>query len=101
MYGSQSRTRGYVEEIDAMMTGLASQHSGAGREKKEDDVDLSAGIVLKKKVGNTVSKGETICEVYGNDVKKVEKALEEMNNAVKIGKDVPRIPTLIKKMTGR
>ncbi len=97
----RAEQEGYVEEIDAMMTGLASQHSGAGREKKEDDVDLSAGIVLKKKVGNTVSKGETICEVYGNDVKKVEKALEEMNNAVKIGKDVPHIPTLIKKMTGR
>lgn len=92
---------GYIEEIDAMRTGLASQHSGAGREKKEDAIDLSAGILFNHKVGAFVKKGETICEVYGNDVKKAEKALEEMSNAVRISKDEPGVPALIKKTIGR
>ena len=81
-----------------MKTGIASQHTGAGREKKEDDIDLSAGIYFEKKAGDEVKKGEIICSVHGNDVKKAEKALEEMKNAVKISRDNLKTPKLIKKI---
>ena len=89
---------GFISEIDAMKTGIASQHTGAGREKKEDDIDLSAGIYFEKKAGDEVKKGESICSVHGNDVKKAEKALEEMKNAVKISRDNLKTPKLIKKI---
>ncbi len=89
---------GFISEIDAMKTGMASQHTGAGRERKEDDIDLSAGIYFEKKMGDKVKKGEIICSVYGNDVKKMEKALEEMKNAVKIGRYSLNTPKLIKKI---
>ena len=89
---------GFISEIDAMKTGIASQHTGAGREKKEDDIDLSAGIYFEKKAGDEVKKGEIICSVHGNDVKKAEKALEEMKNAVKISRDNLKTPKLIKKI---
>lgn len=89
---------GYIEEMDAMKIGLASQHTGAGRERKEDDIDMAAGIVLCKKRGDIVITGEIIAKIYGNDVKKTEKALEELGNAVKIGKEKPQETSLIKKI---
>ena len=89
---------GYVESIDAMRIGMASQHTGAGRERKEDDVDLSAGLYLHRKAGDKVKTGDVICSVYGNNVKKVEKALEEAGNAVKIGEVKKEAGTLIKKI---
>ena len=89
---------GYVTSIDAMKIGLASQHTGAGREKKEDSVDLSAGIRFEKKVGDRVGKGDVICTLYGNNVKKVGKALEEADNAVRIGREKRKAGKLIKKV---
>lgn len=89
---------GYIESIDAMRTGLASQHTGAGRERKEDEIDLSAGIVFCKKRGKEVTKGDIICKIYGNNVKKLEIALEEIQNAVKISKEKPNKTALIKKV---
>lgn len=75
---------GYIEEINARKMGLASQHTGAGRERKEDEIDLAAGIVLQKKTGDFIQKGDIICKIYGKNTKKLEKALEEAKNAVKI-----------------
>jgi len=89
---------GYIEELDAMKIGLASQHTGAGRERKEDDIDMSAGIVLYKKKGDHVDAGEVLCKIYGNDMKKVEKALEEVTNSVKINRIRPLAVPLIKKI---
>lgn len=87
---------GYIAQIDAMKIGLASQHTGAGRETKEDMADLSAGIRLQHKVGDKVATGDIICTIYGNDPDKVQKALEEAVKAVKIEMVRPHIPALIK-----
>lgn len=89
---------GYIESLDAMGFGLASQHTGAGRERKDDVIDMSAGIVLSKKTGDYVTFGEMLCKIYGNDIKKVEKALEEVTNSVKIGRKKPQKAPLIKKI---
>lgn len=92
------REDGYVSELDAMRIGLASQHTGAGREFKEDDIDPAAGIYLHKKVGDRVKKGDRLCTVYGDNVKKIVKALEETENAVKISREQPKKHKLIKKI---
>ena len=89
---------GYVSEIDAMRIGLASQHTGAGRQRKEDDIDPAAGLYLHKKVGERVRQGELLCTIYGNNVKKIEKSLEEVKNAVKISRKQPEKNKLIKKI---
>ncbi|MDO4545957.1 MAG: pyrimidine-nucleoside phosphorylase [Bacillota bacterium] len=96
-----AREEGYIQSIDAMTIGLASQHTGAGRETKQDEIDLSAGIVLHKKAGDQVKKGDAVCTIYGSDVKKTEKALEEIQNAVKIGLERPELPALIKTIIER
>lgn len=55
---------GFVSELDALQIGLACVHLGAGRNKKEDSIDHSAGIVLNKKPGDPVKAGEPLAVLY-------------------------------------
>ncbi|QHI73365.1 pyrimidine-nucleoside phosphorylase [Aminipila terrae] len=89
---------GYVSKIAAKAIGLASQHSGAGRATKEDTIDLSAGIYLYKKVGDKVSSGDILAEIYGNDVEKVARSEEEAERAFIISESAPTKEKLIKKI---
>lgn len=59
-----SEKSGFVSRIDALGIGEASKNLGAGRETKESDIDLGAGIVLNKKIGDKVDKGELIATLY-------------------------------------
>jgi len=86
---------GYITEIQARSIGLASQHSGAGREKKEDPIDLSAGIILRKKVGDPVAKGDVLAEVSGRDSLKVRQGAEEAAKAFTIGPAAPELGPII------
>lgn len=89
---------GYVQRLEARAIGMASQHSGAGRATKEDVIDLSAGIILNKKVGDFVKKGESLAEVFGNDEVRVEAAMAEALKAFHIGRARPEKESLIKKI---
>ena len=91
---------GYVTSLDAMAIGLASQHTGAGREKKEDDVDFSAGIVLNRKCGDEVAKGDILCTLFGNDKEKIKRASQEAAEAFVIDKNRPKKRDLIKRIIG-
>ncbi|MDY2987193.1 MAG: pyrimidine-nucleoside phosphorylase [Peptoniphilus sp.] len=64
MFELFSEVDGYVQGIDALGIGEASKNLGAGRETKESELDLGAGIVLNKKIGDRVSKGELIATLY-------------------------------------
>jgi pyrimidine-nucleoside phosphorylase len=72
---------GYIGRISARDIGLASQRAGAGRETKDDVIDLSAGIVLQKKVGDAVKAGEPLAIVYGNDGSRLNEAAAITKNA--------------------
>ncbi len=72
---------GYVTALDAETVGKASQLSGAGRAKKEDPVDLAAGIILNKKVGDPVADGELLARIYANDEGQANAALEVLERA--------------------
>lgn len=87
---------GYITEIDAMKIGLASQHTGAGRETKDDVIDLSAGIRLNHKIGDKIKQGDVLCTVYGNDENKIDNAIKEIKNAIKINEAKPEAVILIK-----
>jgi pyrimidine-nucleoside phosphorylase len=93
-----AETDGYVGAIEARSIGLASQHSGAGRATKEDSIDLSAGIMLAKKVGDTVRKGDLLATVYGNDQSKVDLGAKEAARAFFIQDSKPEEAALIKKV---
>jgi len=91
---------GYVTALDAMKIGIASQHTGAGRQRKEDDIDLSAGIMLRKKRGDEVNRGDVLCTLYGNSEEKIEAAAEEAVQAFVIDSRKPEKAELIKKIIG-
>ena len=91
---------GYVERIAARKIGQASQYTGAGRATKEDKIDLSAGIYLHKKVGDTVTKGEVLATLYGNNKEKMEKGMEAAKEAFLLSETKAERPTLIKEIIG-
>ena len=55
---------GYIEKIDTEAVGIASVILGAGRETKEDSIDMSAGIILHKKTGEKINKGDVLATLY-------------------------------------
>ena len=75
---------GYISEIDAYSVGMASLELGAGRKKKEDDIDPAAGIELKKKIGDSIKKGETLAVGYTNNKQLTDTAIDELKNAFSI-----------------
>ena len=86
---------GFISGIDAMSIGLASQHSGAGRQTKEDSIDHGAGILLHHKTGDQVKAGEPLCTIYSSDESKLEAAAREAMNAISIGTEQPEVRPLI------
>lgn len=82
-----SNREGYVEKIIAEEIGLASLALGAGREKKEDEIDYSAGIMIAKKVGDYINIGDTIATIYVNSETNIEIVSEKIKKAYYIGDD--------------
>lgn len=93
-----SAEEGYVGAVDARSAGLASQHSGAGRAAREDSVDLSAGIILYKKAGDPVKKGDLLATVYGSDQTRVDRGAQEAAAAFRIQESRPETGALVKKV---
>ncbi len=69
-----SPEEGYISGLNAELIGLASMHLGAGRKKKDEAIDHSAGIVLNKKIGDYVKKGEPIAIFHFNKEEGFEEA---------------------------
>lgn len=91
-----SPASGFVEKIVCDEIGICSLILGGGRETKESSVDLSVGLLLKKKVGDRVEQGEALAVLYANDEKKADVAAERFLQAYTIGAERVSKPTLIK-----
>jgi pyrimidine-nucleoside phosphorylase len=65
---------GFVTAIQCEQVGIAGMMLGGGREKKEDSIDPAVGLVLHKKIGERVKRGEPICTVHYNSETRVEAA---------------------------
>ena len=84
----KSKEEGYIKTIKAMTIGLASMKLGGGREQLDDVIDMSAGIVLNKKVGDHVNKDELLCTLHTNKSKDVyEEIVKFVESAYIIQKD--------------
>ena len=82
---------GFIAGLEARAIGLASGRLGAARETVHDCVDPAVGIVLSKKVGDRVARGEPLAEVHYTDPSRLEEALREIEGAVRIA-DEPAHP---------
>ena len=93
-YVVRSEKEGYVQSIDAEGYGLAALLLGAGRNKKEDTVDYSAGITVLKKRGDYVKAGEPLVLLHANG-KSFAEAERLVLSSCKIGENRPPFSPLI------
>lgn len=80
-----SNKDGYIYEVNAEKVGKLACALGAGRIKKEDNIEHEVGITFNKKVGDKIKKNEVIANIYANDSLKLEKAKNELLQIIKIG----------------
>lgn len=86
---------GYVKDIVALDLGVAAMKLGAGRATKDDIIDYTAGLILNKKVGDKVRKGELLITAYTNK-ENVNDVLKEIENAFTISSEFVNKENIIK-----
>ena len=91
-----SESSGYVKHICADHVGLVSMHLGGGRATKESVIDLSVGLVLKKKVGDRVEAGESLATIHAQSLESAQKAAEMLKGCYSLASEPVEKPTFIK-----
>lgn len=86
---------GFLSGMDTEKIGVAAGLLGAGRETKDSVIDMSAGIYLKKKIGDTVKKGEPIAICYAGTKEKLNRGMAMFESSIRYSKEAPGIPKLI------
>ncbi len=74
VYEIRSKKNGFIASMDCALIGKTATLLGAGREKKGDHIDMSAGIVLAKKTGDFVRRGEALAYLHTNRVERLGEA---------------------------
>ncbi|MCE0455428.1 pyrimidine-nucleoside phosphorylase [Staphylococcus haemolyticus] len=92
----KAQSSGVVSELIANEIGVASMMLGAGRQTKEDEIDLSVGIVLNKKVGDVVKEGESLLTIHSNR-ENVDDVIKKLDESIEI-QGQATTPTLIHKI---
>ena len=87
---------GYICTINCEEIGNCSLVLGGGRETKESDIDLAVGLILKKKKGDYVKKGDVLAQIYGNDRVKTDSAKERFLKAFTFSDKEPEQTAFIK-----
>lgn len=87
---------GCIERILAQDIGIACMTLGGGRENKESTIDHSVGIILTKKISDTVKKGETLALIHANSKEKAVLASNLVKNAYQIAKEPAKKAPMVK-----
>lgn len=96
VYKFTSPCEGYISGIKTDMLGTASMILGAGRETRESGIDYSAGILLEKKAGTKVEKGEILALLHTNRPEKLKEVLDILTEAYSYSAEPPVPTNLIK-----
>ena len=91
-----SPAAGFVSHIETEQVGLASMHLGGGRATKDSVIDLSVGLVLNKKVGDRVERGESLATVHAADRDSAEQAARRLTESYVLSGESVERPALIK-----
>jgi pyrimidine-nucleoside phosphorylase/thymidine phosphorylase len=91
---------GYVTSIQCEQVGIASMMLGGGREKMSDKIDPGVGLVLEKKIGDTVRVGEKLCTVHYNSDARLREGLDLLAKSFEIGAQPPAEHPLVLKTIG-
>lgn len=87
---------GCIERILAQNIGIACMTLGGGRENKESTIDHGVGIILTKKISDTVKKGETLALIHANSKEKAVLASGLVKNAYQIAKEPAKKAPMVK-----
>ena len=91
-----AKNRGYVKNIDALGIGLSSMTLGGGRETLDDVIDMAAGIMLVKKVGDEVNEGDVLCYLHSNkNVTLINRVAKEVLAAFEISEEKVEKPKVV------
>ncbi|MDI6604351.1 MAG: pyrimidine-nucleoside phosphorylase [Thermoanaerobacteraceae bacterium] len=85
----------YIKDLPAFELGLIAMKLGAGRERKEDVIDLSVGIMLGGKTGDVIKKGYPIATVYANNKDRLDWAIENLKRCIVLSDEFVERPSLI------
>ena len=97
-YEIKATEEGYISAIDAEMIGHAATILGAGRASKEDSIDHSAGIILRKKNGDYLSEGDVIMTLYTCDESRIASAEKTAIRAITLSDVKPTTLPLVHKI---
>ena len=95
VYEVKAEKDGYITHIDAEGCGIASAMLGAGRETKESEIDYTAGIILHKKTGEKVNKGDVLAALYTSKEELFEAAAEKYKKSIFIEQEAPKKEPLV------
>ena len=90
-YDVTSPQDGYITRMNTERCGIASVMLGAGRTVKDGPIDYSAGIVMHKKTGDSVTVGESIATLYASDESLLKNAAQTYLEAITIGNTAPKV----------
>ena len=88
-------SNGYIYSMNTAEIGRSSLETGAGRASKTDSIDFGSGIIMKVRIGDTVSKGDVIAEIYSATEEKCISAGKYLKDAIEIKAEKPEQPKLI------
>jgi thymidine phosphorylase len=86
---------GWLQRLDARAVGVAAWRLGAGRARKEDDVNHAAGVICLAKPGDQVTAGQPVLELRGDDETRFAAAIEALSGAVEVGPEPPAAAPLV------
>jgi thymidine phosphorylase len=87
-----------VTAVDALEIGLVSKALGAGRDRKEDPIDLSVGLVLHRKVADAVGAGEPLATVHAARADQFEAVRDRVAAAFQIGPAATPRPLILSRI---
>lgn len=88
-YDIKTSSAGYITHMDTEACGIASVMLGAGRTVKDGSIDMTAGIVMHKKTGDSIAEGDIIATLYADDESLFEGAAHAYVQALTIGLEKP------------
>jgi pyrimidine-nucleoside phosphorylase len=86
---------GYVTGADALLIGQAAQAAGAGRQRVDDVIDHAAGVVLTRKPGDEVERGELLAQAFARDTSRRHAAGALLEQAFSVGDEPPERRALV------
>lgn len=89
---------GYIDKIETEQIGNIALMLGAGRKSKEDEINLTAGLVFNKKIGDKVNKGDLFVTLYSDNEKTLKEEKDEFLQSIHLSREKTPIQSVIYKI---